>query len=79
MEPNLARLQNAHAQATGSEETAPPAKSGPHSPNRLIAHKLADAAINIDYCCFATSPVVKHGLLVLRVSNPKKAMKVLNL
>ena len=79
MELNLTRLQNAHAQVTGRRETVPPAKSGPRSPNRLIAHKLADAAINIDYCCFATSPVVKHGLLVLRVSNPKKAMKVLNL
>ena len=78
MEPNLARLQNAHAQATGRRETVPPAESKPRSPSRLIAHKLADAAINIDYCYLATSPVVKHGLLVLRVSNPKKAMKVLN-
>jgi hypothetical protein len=44
-----------------------------------IAHKLAEAKINLDYAYFATSPTVKTGLLVLRVGNPQKAMKVLNL
>jgi hypothetical protein len=43
-----------------------------------IAHKLADARINIEYCYSATSPTAKHGLLVLRVSDTKKALKVLN-
>jgi hypothetical protein len=44
-----------------------------------ISEKLADAGINIDYCYCAAPPEVKKGLLVLRVSNPKKALKVLNL
>jgi hypothetical protein len=43
-----------------------------------IAHKLADARINIEYCYSATPPKVKQGLLILRVSNPGKALKVLN-
>jgi hypothetical protein len=43
-----------------------------------IAHKLADAKINIEYCYSATPPKAKHGLLILRVSNPAKALKVLN-
>jgi hypothetical protein len=43
-----------------------------------IAHKLAGAAINIEYCYCATSPNATKGLLILRVSNPKKALKVLN-
>ncbi|HXD00429.1 MAG TPA: ACT domain-containing protein [Verrucomicrobiae bacterium] len=43
-----------------------------------IAHKLAAAAINIEYCYCATSPNATKGLLILRVSNPKKALKVLN-
>ena len=43
-----------------------------------IAHKLADAKINIEYCYCATSPSAKKGLLILRVSNPQKALKVLN-
>jgi hypothetical protein len=42
-----------------------------------IAHKLADAGINIEYC-YGTSPVqAKRGSLVLRVSDAKKAAKVL--
>lgn len=44
-----------------------------------IAHKFADAGINLDYAYSSTASDVKRGLLVLRVSNPKKAMKVLNL
>ncbi len=43
-----------------------------------IAHKLADAGINIEYCYCATSPNAKKGLLILRVANPKKALKALN-
>ncbi len=43
-----------------------------------IAHKLADAGINIEYCYCATSPGDKRGLMILRTSNAKKALKVLN-
>ena len=43
-----------------------------------IAHKLAEAKINIEYCYSATPPDAKMGLLILRVSNPTKALKVLN-
>ncbi len=42
-----------------------------------IAHQLARAKVNIEYCYSATPPDVKTGLLVLRVSDPAKAMKVL--
>jgi hypothetical protein len=44
-----------------------------------IAHKLAQAKVNIHYAYSATSPDIKRGLLVLRVSHPEKAMKALNL
>jgi hypothetical protein len=43
-----------------------------------IAHKLADAGINIEYCYSATSPNARKGLMILRTSNPQKALKVLN-
>lgn len=43
-----------------------------------IAHKLADAKVNIEYCYCATAPDAKKGLMIMRVSNPKKALKVLN-
>jgi hypothetical protein len=43
-----------------------------------IAHKLAEAKVNIEYCYSATPPKAKSGLLILRVSNPAKALKVLN-
>jgi len=43
-----------------------------------IAHKLANAGINIEYCYSATSPNSKKGLMILRTSNAKKALKVLN-
>jgi len=43
-----------------------------------IAHKLADAGINIEYAYCATAPAAKKGLLILRTSNAKKALKVLN-
>ncbi len=53
---------------------------GSNKPGELarIAHKLADAKINIEYCYSATPPEAKKGLLVLRVSNAAKALKVLN-
>jgi hypothetical protein len=53
---------------------------GSNKPGELaqVAHKLAAAKINIEYCYSATPPDVKKGLLVLRVSNPTKALKVLN-
>ncbi len=42
-----------------------------------LAVKLSKAKINIDYAYLATSPGSKKGLLVLRVSNPKKALQIL--
>lgn len=43
-----------------------------------IAHKLADAKINIEYAYCATPPDAKKGLVILRVTDAKKALKVLN-
>lgn len=43
-----------------------------------IAEALAAAKINIEYCYGSTSSVSKQGSLVLRVSNSRKALKVLN-
>jgi hypothetical protein len=43
-----------------------------------IAHALADAKINIEYIYCATSPNAQKGLLIVRVSDPKKALKILN-
>ena len=43
-----------------------------------IAHKLANAKINIEYCYCATSPTAKRGLMIMRTSNAQKALKVLN-
>ena len=53
---------------------------GDNKPGSLarIAHRLADAKINIEYCYSATGPEAKKGLLILRTSDPKKALKVLN-
>jgi hypothetical protein len=53
---------------------------GSNKPGELarIAHKLAAARINIEYCYSATSPKAKKGLMILRVSNPTKALKVLD-
>jgi hypothetical protein len=53
---------------------------GDNKPGSLarIAQKLADAKINIEYCYCATSPDARKGLLVVRTSNAKKALKVLN-
>jgi hypothetical protein len=53
---------------------------GDNKPGSLarIAHRLAAAKINIEYCYLATSPDAKKGLLILRASDPRKALKVLN-
>jgi hypothetical protein len=53
---------------------------GANRPGELarIAHKLADAKVNIEYCYSATSPAAKSGLMIVRVSNPTRALKVLN-
>ncbi len=53
---------------------------GDNRPGSLaaIAHKLAKAKINIEYAYCATAPKSKRGLLILRVSDSKKALKALN-
>jgi len=53
---------------------------GTNKPGELagLAHKLAKAKINIEYCYSATPPSAKSGLMIMRVSNPTKALKVLN-
>lgn len=43
-----------------------------------IAEKLAVAKINIEYAYFATGSTAKSGLLILRTSNARKALKTLN-
>ena len=52
---------------------------GPSKPGKLaeIAHHLAQARINIEYCFSATPADAKKGLLILRLSNAEKALKVL--
>jgi hypothetical protein len=42
-----------------------------------IASRLAESKINIEYAYLATSPTAKSGLLVLRVGEPKRALKIL--
>jgi len=49
----------------------------PGSPASL-ARKLSKAKINIEYAYCATPPDAKKGLLILRVSDARKALKVLN-
>jgi hypothetical protein len=43
-----------------------------------LCHRLAEAKVNIEYCYCATSPAAKRGLLILRASDARKALKVLN-
>ena len=52
---------------------------GTNRPGELarIAHALAKAKINIEYCYSATPPHAKNGLMILRVADPAKAMKAL--
>lgn len=53
---------------------------GSNRPGSLarIARQLATAKVNIEYCYCATPPKAKKGLLIMRVSNVNKALKVLN-
>lgn len=53
---------------------------GDNKPGSLakLAHRLADAKVNIEYCYCATPPDARKGLLILRVSDARKALKVLN-
>ncbi len=53
---------------------------GSNKPGELarLAHKLAEGKINIEYCYSATPPDSKKGLMVMRVSDAKRALKVLN-
>ncbi len=53
---------------------------GDNKPGSLakLANKLSVAKVNIEYAYCATPPDAKKGLLILRVSDPKKAMKALN-
>ena len=54
--------------------------TGDNKPGSLgqLAHKLAKGRVNIEYAYCATSPDAKRGLMILRVSNAKKALRVLN-
>jgi hypothetical protein len=54
--------------------------NGDNKPGSLaaIAHKLSAAKVNIEYAYCATPPDAKKGLLILRVSDAKKALKILN-
>jgi hypothetical protein len=53
---------------------------GDNKPGSLarIAHKLAGGKVNIEYAYCATPPDAKKGLMILRVNDAKKALKVLN-
>lgn len=53
---------------------------GDNKPGSLarICHRLGAAKINIEYAYCATPPDARKGLLILRVNNAKKAMKLLN-
>src|ERR1051326_6384012 len=52
---------------------------GDNKPGSLatIAHRLARGDVNIDYAYCATHPKAHKGILILRASNPKKALKIL--
>jgi len=53
---------------------------GSNQPGELaeMARRLSRARINIEYCYSATSPTARKGLMILRVSNPVRALKVLS-
>ena len=42
-----------------------------------IAKALSEKKINIEYAYLASQPTAKKGLLIMRVSDPKKALRVL--
>jgi hypothetical protein len=42
-----------------------------------ITHALSARKINIDYGYLASMPTAKKGLLILRVTDPKKAVSIL--
>jgi hypothetical protein len=43
-----------------------------------IAKLLSSNKVNIEYAYLASMPTAKRGLLIMRVSDPKKAQKVLS-
>jgi len=43
-----------------------------------IAAQLSKAEMNIEYCYATAAPRSKKGMLIMRVSNPQKAIKVLS-
>ena len=43
-----------------------------------LTEQLADAGVNVEYLYSATHPRVKKGLLIVRVDDVKKALKILN-
>lgn len=43
-----------------------------------IARSLSDAKVNIEYAYLASLPTTKRGLLILRVDDVKKALKILS-
>ncbi len=43
-----------------------------------IAKLLASKKVNIEYAYLASMPTAKRGLLIMRVDDPKKALKVLS-
>ena len=53
---------------------------GDNKPGTLarICHTLAKAKVNIEYCYSSTRPAAKRGLLIVRASDARKALKVLN-
>ena len=53
---------------------------GNNKPGALaaIAQSLANGKVNIEYAYSATSPNAQRGLMIMRVSDPKRALKVLN-
>ena len=53
---------------------------GSNKPGELarISRTLAESRVNIEYCYSATPPDAKKGLMIMRVSDAKKALKVLN-
>jgi len=53
---------------------------GDNKPGSLarISRRLAEKKINIEYAYCSTPPSAKKGLLILRVNDARKALKVLN-